>query len=78
LRLITSIPHPQMRITVYLWNGKYLVKCEAGPYEQSYKFDETLIEQQSEVEKLLTDDFLNSVVERFKVMHNEFTQLFIK
>ena len=75
MRLITSISHPQMRITVYLWNGKYLIKFEAGSYEQSYKIDEMLIENSDNIEQMLTESFLEQVANRFREMHADFTGL---
>jgi hypothetical protein len=76
MRQITTIPHPQMRITVFLWNGKYLIKFEAGPYEQSYKLDETMVEDTLDLQLKITDSFINKVELRFKEMHADFITLF--
>jgi len=76
MRQITTIPHSQMRITVFLWNGKYLIKFEAGPYEQSYKIDETTVEDTLDLQLRITDDFLSKVEMRFKEMHADFVNIF--
>lgn len=76
MRQITTIPHPQMRITVFLWNGKYLIKFEAGPYEQSYKLDETMVEDALDLQLKITDSFMTKVETRFKEMHADFITLF--
>jgi len=40
MRQVADIPHPEAKITVFSWNGKYLVKLERGPFEQTYKVAE--------------------------------------
>lgn len=40
MRILGSIPHPVFKISVFGWNEKYLVKLEAGLFEQTYKFNE--------------------------------------
>ena len=40
MRIIDSIPHPSMRISIFNMNDKYIVKFELGALEQSYKFSE--------------------------------------
>jgi len=74
MKLISEIPHPQMRITVFLWNEKYLIKFEAGPYEQSYKIDATLAENPSDIAKAISDEFVDNVIERFKDMNADFRE----
>ncbi len=74
MKLISEIPHPQMRITVFLWNEKYLIKFEAGPYEQSYKLDATFIENPADIEKAISDEFIEKVIQRFKDMNADFVE----
>jgi hypothetical protein len=38
MRIIDSIPHESMTISIFQMNDKYLVKYEAGPMEQTFKF----------------------------------------
>lgn len=40
MRIIQTIEHPKMRISIFQMNQKYILKFEYGPLEQSYKFDE--------------------------------------
>lgn len=40
MRILGSIPHPQFKISVFSWSEKYIVKIEAGHFEQTYKFKE--------------------------------------
>lgn len=61
-----------MLITVFLWNNKYIVKFEAGPYEQSYKIDESMVSNPDDIKAALTDDFMEKVANRFIEMNKEF------
>src|SRR5436853_498463 len=38
MRIIDSIAHPSITISIFQMNDKYLVKFEAGPMEQVFKF----------------------------------------
>ncbi len=68
MRFVQDIPHPQFRIGLYAWNGKYILKIDAGPYEQTYKVSEMDIVEQADVLTLLDDDFLQRVADRFRDM----------
>jgi hypothetical protein len=65
MRIIDTIPHPQLKISIFQMNGKYLVKFEAGSYEQTFKVDE------SEVSGLvgLKEKVLVEVAAAFRIMH---------
>ena len=39
MRIIDSIPHQSMTISIFQMNDKYQVKFEAGPMEQIFKFN---------------------------------------
>ncbi|MDX5347586.1 MAG: hypothetical protein LPK19_10095 [Hymenobacteraceae bacterium] len=70
MRVVADLAHPAAKVTLLAWNGKYLLKLERGPYEQTYKIDELDVSGDEDVKKLLEDDvFMNEVVERFDQMH---------
>ena len=52
-------------------NDKYLVKIEAGPYEQVYKVDQMEIEGLTALKELINDVFLEKVASIFRTMHAE-------
>lgn len=62
------------KIGLYTWNGKYIVKVEAGLYEQTYKISELdFFGDESDIRKIFTDEtFLKTVFARFQQMHNDF------
>ncbi len=72
MRYIKEISHPAFRIGLYFWNNKYLIKIEAGLYEQTYKISEMDVSSDEEVIQLLDEPFMLQVNERFGQMHADF------
>ena len=74
MRFVHDIPHPLFRIGLYAWNGKYIVKIEAGPYEQTYKVSEMDIAGADSVQAMLDEPFLARVARRFQEMDADWQQ----
>lgn len=72
MRIIATIPHPRVKISVFQMNGKYLLKMEAGPYEQTYKIYEDEISSMEQLHALCNDAFMQTVMARFEQMHADF------
>jgi hypothetical protein len=70
MRIVKEIPHSQLKITLFFWNGKYLIKLEAGMYEQTYKVSEQDVMGDEEITKMLDEAFLLAVMDNFKAMHS--------
>jgi hypothetical protein len=68
MRYLKQIAHPGFVIGVYAWNNKFILKIEAGPYEQTYKVSEMDVSTVEEAEALLDESFLSSVRARFASM----------
>jgi hypothetical protein len=68
MRVVSEIPHPELKITIFHWNNRYLIKLETGPFEQTYKIAEYEVDSEDEVKKLLTDKFIRGVMDRFNQM----------
>jgi hypothetical protein len=68
MRFVQDIPHARFRIGLYAWSGKYIVKIEAGPYEQTYKISEMDLSNPQAVYTMLDEPFLNQVAQRFQEM----------
>ena len=58
MRMVGDFPHPKFKITLFSWNEKYLVKIEAGLFEQVYKIPFATCTSEEQLKALLTDDFL--------------------
>lgn len=68
MRIIDSIPHPSISISIFQMNDKYMVKFEAGPMEQTFKF---LVEDVRTVDQLkqkINEAFIEKVRLRFNDM----------
>ena len=58
MRVIATIPHPDMRISIFHMNDKYIVKFEAGPMEQTFKFNQDEIGGLDQLTASLTPEFI--------------------
>jgi hypothetical protein len=70
MRVVSEIPHPVFKITVFAWNGKYLIKIEQGMLEQTYKVSELDLTGEEDIKKLLDTQFLEEVGKRFMEMNS--------
>lgn len=75
MRVIAELPHPECKISIFAMNQKYIVKFEQGTFEQSYKLAELDLSGGgvNDVFEILDEEFITSVVDRFKVMRTDFT-----
>ena len=73
MRIISEIPHPLFKITIFSWNLKYIIKIELEQYEQVYKIKEESVTGAEDVKKMLDEEFLESVMHRFKDMSRSFS-----
>jgi hypothetical protein len=82
MRHVADIPYPQVKITLLAWNGKYLLKLEQGPLEQTYKVPELdlsgIVPPDVEIRQLLDDEFLAAAVARFQLMQQDMRAAFAR
>ena len=78
MRVIAELPHPDCKITLFNMNQKYIIKFEQGTLEQSYKLSELDVTGggANEIFQLLDEEFIASVVERFRSMRTDFSAAF--
>lgn len=72
MRVVAEIPHPQFKITVFSWNEKYLIKLEAGPFEQTYKVAALDLTSEDDVKEILNEEFLKEAGQIFLQMRQSF------
>lgn len=68
MRIVDTIPHESMTISIFQMNDKYQVKFEAGPMEQTFKF---LLEEVKSLENLklkINTEFIEATRKRFNEM----------
>jgi len=73
MRVVAELPRPDCKITIFSMNMKYIVKFEQGVLEQTYKLSELeLLDGVNSVFEILDEQFIATVVERFKIMALDF------
>jgi len=68
MRIVGEIPHPELKITIFHWNNRFLIKLEAGLFEQTFKIHEYDVSSEEEVKKLVDETFIKSAMTRFNEM----------
>lgn len=67
MRVVHEFVLEEMRVSVFSWNNKYILKFELGPMEQTFKISETDILEE-DLDGFFEGDFLEKVKNRFKEM----------
>lgn len=68
MRIVDSIPHESMSISIFQMNDKYIVKFEAGPMEQAFKFHTDQVKSLDNLKKLISPEFIETTRGRFNEM----------
>lgn len=68
MRIIDSIPHPSISISIFQMNDKFIVKFEAGPMEQAFKFYTEDVKSVERLKAIVNEDFIEKVRARFNDM----------
>ncbi|MDB5021367.1 MAG: hypothetical protein JWQ28_2494 [Pedobacter sp.] len=78
MRIIAELPHPECKISLFNMNQKYIIKFEQGTLEQSYKLSELDLTGggANEIFQILDEEFIATVVERFKAMRVDFSKAY--
>lgn len=72
MRVIKTIVHPHITVSIFSMNDKYQIKLEAGPMEQTFKIPVADIAGVEAIEQLLDKDFMQKALERFNEMYRSF------
>jgi hypothetical protein len=75
MRTLGEISHPHVRIQLFAWNGKFIVKFEQGPCEQLFKISQDEIASTEDLKNKINQDFIEKVVARFQLMHADRSHL---
>ena len=67
MKVLKEITLPFGKATFFYWNDKYIIKLESGPLEQTYKIN-TMDVEETDLDKILSEPFLEGVKERFAAM----------
>lgn len=72
MRVIATIPHPIVKISVFQMNQKFLLKMELGSYEQTYKLAEDEVSSIEQLHDVCNQEFMQSILNRFISMRDDF------
>ena len=76
MRIIDSIPHPSINISIFQMNDKYIVKFEAGPMEQAFKFNTMDVKSVGELKLIINETYIEEVRKRFNEMFLQYKAAF--
>ncbi|WP_304516527.1 hypothetical protein [Cecembia rubra] len=68
MRVVKEFTKADIRISIYNWNNKFLIKFEQGPLEQTFKVSEMDILVEEDLDRFCDGDFFDKVMIRFKEM----------
>ena len=68
MRVVGEIPHPYMKITIFNWNNRFLIKLENSFYEQTFKVSELDVSSEEDILKIVDAEFLKESEARFHDM----------
>lgn len=68
MRVIGTEVHNQCNITFFHWNNRYLIKLEAGPFEQTFKIEEYNLTSEADLKKIVDETFISQAMTRFEEM----------
>lgn len=72
MRVVKEFVKEDIRISIFSWNNKYLIKFEFGPMEQTFKIPEMDILDENDLNQFCEGEFFTVVVQRFKEMGESF------
>lgn len=71
MRIVGYIEHPILKISVFSWSEKYIVKIEAGLFEQSYKFRQADFPNWEDLKVFFDQAMISDIMDTFKKMSND-------
>ena len=74
MRVLETIPHPSITITIFQMNDKFIVKFEAGPMEQVFKFNQVEVKGLEGLKSIINADFIEKTRRRFNDMFLQWKQ----
>ncbi len=74
MRIIDTIPHPSITISIFQMNDKFIVRFEAGMMEQAFKFSNTEVKGVEHIKQIINTDFIETVRKRFNEMYLQYKE----
>ncbi|MCR9082124.1 MAG: hypothetical protein NXH89_06880 [Cyclobacteriaceae bacterium] len=68
MRVVKEFSKEEIRVSIFSWNNKYLIKFELGPMEQTFKVSEVDVLDEEDLNSFCEGDFFEAVKLRFEEM----------
>ncbi len=68
MRVVKELVREEIRVSIFSWNNKYIIKYELGPMEQTFKLSEMDVLEESELDAFMGSEFFEAVKNRFEEM----------
>lgn len=75
MRIVDTIPHESMTISIFQMNDKYQVRFEAGPMEQIFKFHVDEVKNIENLKQKISPDFIEQTRQRFNEMFRQMNSI---
>ena len=72
MRVVKELIQEEIRVSIFSWNNKYILKYEFGPMEQTFKLSEMDVLEESELDGYMEGVFFEEVKVRFEEMGQSF------
>lgn len=72
MRVVKEMIREEVRVSIFSWNNKYILKYELGPMEQTFKLSELDVVEEQDLDAFLEGQFFEKVKERFDEMGRSF------
>ncbi|AEL26751.1 hypothetical protein [Cyclobacterium marinum] len=69
MRVVNELVNDGIRISLFEWNNKYIIKFELGNMEQTFKVPAMDVLEENDLEALMGGVFFEQVKKRFDEMH---------
>jgi len=74
MHFVKELSCEQLRVLLYEWNSKYIVKYETSTMEQTIKFSVLDFTSQKEIEELaISSSIVNQVILNFQMLSQKLT-----
>ncbi len=70
MRIVRELVKDGIRISVFSWNNKYLLKFEVGMVEQTFKVNELDLDSEKDIDFFFEGDFWEGIKKRSDEMHH--------
>ena len=72
MRVVKEFVQEDIRISIFSWNNKYIIKFETGGMEQTFKVSEMDVIDEKDLEAFWNEEFFKDVTSRFSEMGKSF------